>query len=256
MSTGHPGGAVLITRPEPGGAETASRVAALGWEPVLAPALLLRSRAFVIPPAQALLLTSRAGARALPAPVPGLPVLAVGAATAEAARERGWTCLDAAGGTAAELAELAAARLDPRAGPLLLAVGQGYSLELAADLRRRGFRVLRRIAYAASPAPALPEPARRALEAGRVEAVLFHSPRSALCAITLLRDAGLGDAAARAEVLAISRRVADAARRAMAPLAWGGIRVAARPEEGALLELLGRRGQPHLPSGSTSSGEP
>ncbi|EHL99111.1 hypothetical protein HMPREF9946_03359, partial [Acetobacteraceae bacterium AT-5844] len=33
--------AVLITRPEPGGADTAAAVAALGWRPVLAPALVL-----------------------------------------------------------------------------------------------------------------------------------------------------------------------------------------------------------------------
>ena len=119
-----PRGAVLVTRPEPGAAETAARVAALGWEPVLAPALVLRPRAIVIGRAQALLLTSRTAARALPPPIPGLPVLAVGEATAEEARARGWRA-EAAAGTARELAEMAAQRLDPRAGPLLLAVGQG-----------------------------------------------------------------------------------------------------------------------------------
>ena len=39
------GAAVLVTRPEPGAAETARRVAALGWRPVLAPALVLAPRA-------------------------------------------------------------------------------------------------------------------------------------------------------------------------------------------------------------------
>ncbi|MBS0990165.1 uroporphyrinogen-III synthase, partial [Acetobacter okinawensis] len=33
---------VIITRPEPGLGETASAVAGLGWEPVLAPALHIR----------------------------------------------------------------------------------------------------------------------------------------------------------------------------------------------------------------------
>ena len=247
--------AVLVTRPEPGGAETAARVAALGWRPVLAPALVLTPRAFVIPPAQALLLTSRAAARALPPPVPALPVLAVGEATAAEARLRGWMACRAAGGTAEELAALAAATLDPAGGPLLLAVGQGYSLALAASLRRRGFRVIRRIAYAATPARALPEPARRALQEGQVASVLFHSPRSALCAMRLVRAAGLTGAAPRIEALAISRRVAEAAAAAIAPLAWRGIRIAGRPDEDALLSLLGRRDAPAGPGGSFRSGD-
>ena len=75
---------VLITRPEPGAAETARRVAALGWRPILAPALVLAPRPFAAPPAQALLLTSRAAARALPPS--DTPVLAVGEATAAEAR--------------------------------------------------------------------------------------------------------------------------------------------------------------------------
>lgn len=234
--------AVLVTRPEPGGAETAARVAALGWQPVLAPALALTSRAFVMPRVQALLLTSRAAARALPSVVPGLPVLAVGEATAAEARGRGWAEVRAADGTADSLAKLAAENLAPAAGPLLLAVGEGYSLDLAADLRGRGFRVIRRIAYQAKPAESLPPEALRAWVEGRVGAVLFHSPRSALCAINLLRAAGVTAGAPQVEVLAISRRVAEAAASAIAPHAWRALRVAARPEEDALLRLLGPPG--------------
>jgi uroporphyrinogen-III synthase len=72
--------------------------------------------------------------------------------------------------------------------------------------------------------------------------VLFHSPRSALCAITLIRDAGLAAGAAQVEVLAISRRVADAAAAAISPGAWRALRVAERPGEDSLLRLLGPRG--------------
>ena len=173
---------VLVTRPEPGGAETAARLSARGWRPLLAPALVLAPKPFALPPCQAVLLTSRAAARALPAPAT-LPLRAVGEGTAEAARAAGWAQAEAAGGTAADLARLASARLDPQAGPLLLAVGQGYALDLAADLRGRGFRVLRRIAYAARPATTLPGTVRDALASGEVPPIiLFHSPRSARCA--------------------------------------------------------------------------
>lgn len=246
---------MLITRPEPGGQETAARVAALGWQPVLAPALVLAPRALSLPSAQALLLTSRAAARALPPPMAALPVLAVGEATAAEARAAGWPQVRAAGGTAVELARLATELLDPARGPLLLAVGEGYGLDLAADLRGRGFRVLRRIAYAAKPAAALPDEAIVALAQGKVRTILFHSPRSASCAITLLRAAGLAATAAQTEALAISPRVAAAAAAAIAPLAWRGVRVAARPDEDALLALLGPRDTAFGPCGRTASGE-
>lgn len=206
-----------------------------------------------MPPAQAVLVTSRAAVRALP-PRRDLPLLAVGEATAAEARAAGWTAT-AAAGTATTLADLAATRLDPRAGPILLAVGEGYALDLASGLRARGFRVIRRIAYAAAPATSLPAPAVAALRDGAVRTILFHSPRSALCAINLIRDAGLAEVAAGIEVLAISRRVADAAAAAIAPLAWRSLRVAERPEEDALLRLLGRRDD-IVAGGQTTSGEP
>jgi uroporphyrinogen-III synthase len=232
--------AVLVTRPEPAAAETAQRVAALGWRPVLAPALVLAPRPARLPPAQALLLTSRAAARALPPPAgeAAPPVFAVGAATAEEARARGYAKVIAAGGDAASLADLVASRLDPRAGPLLLAVGEGYSLDLAAALRRRGFRVLRRVVYAAAPAGGLPAAARAALAGGEVVAALFFSPRSAECAISALRAAGLAGAIGDMDALAISPRVAAAARAAAAPQAWRRIRVANRPDQDSLLQLL------------------
>lgn len=237
------GPAVLVTRPEPGAAETARRLSALGWRPVLAPALVLTPRPFRPPRAQAVVLTSRAAARALPGALPrSLPVLAVGEATAEEARRAGFTQLCTAEGTAESLPALAAARLHPRAGPLLLAVGEGYAQDLAVALRAQGFRVLRRIAYAARPATELPGEARAALLQGSIEAVLFHSPRSARCAMSLFRDAGLAANVTRATALAMSPRVAEAARAAAAPLTWRSVRVAARPDQDALLALLGPAG--------------
>ena len=234
---------VLVTRPEPGAAETARRVEALGWRPVLAPALVLAPRSAARPlpaAAQAMLLTSRTAARAVP-PSPTLLVLAVGEATAAEARAHGFVNVMAADGDAAALADLVAARLDPGAGPLVLAVGAGYGAELALELRRRGFRVLRRVVYSAEPAAALPEPARAALRSEAVVAALFFSPRSAGCAISLLRAAGLAGTVARAEALAISPRVA-AVLAAAAPNGgprWRGLRVAARPDQDSLLRLLG-----------------
>jgi uroporphyrinogen-III synthase len=170
-----------------------------------------------------------------------LPVLATGEGTAREALACGFRDVAAAEGNAVSLAALAAARLDPARGPLLLAVGRGYSLEFARALRGRGFRVLRRVVYDAAPATTLPPPAHAALSGGQVVAVLFFSPRSATCAISLLQKAGLAATVARMEALAISPRVAWAAAAALAPFTWGGIRVADRPDQAAMLDLLGPR---------------
>jgi uroporphyrinogen-III synthase len=231
----------LVTRPEPGALETAAAVAALGFAPVLAPALVLASRPLRLgaTPVQAVLLASRAAARSLsPVALPAVPLLAVGGASAAEARAQGFTDVRAASGDAAGLAALAAARLDPRAGPLLLACGAGEGLALAGLLRAAGFRVLRRIVYAARPATALPAEAATALATGNVVAALFFSPRSAECAISLVCGAGLGRRMAGMLALTISPRVADAARNALAPLAWGAVRTAVRPDQAAVLDLL------------------
>lgn len=228
------GRSVLVTRPEPGSAETARAIAALGWTPLLAPSLKLQSVAAPrLPRAQAILLPSRAAARALdPTPT---PVLAVGAGTAAEARARGFADVIAAEGEAVTLAALAAERLDPAAGPLLLAVGRGYSTELARALRAKGFRVIRRVTYEARPATALPDDARAALGAGQVVAALFTSPRGARTTIALLRAAGLADAARGIRALAISARIAEALR----PLPWAAIAVTDRPDPALLPALLG-----------------
>lgn len=214
-------------------------MAALGWTPVLAPALLLTPCPMTLRPvAQALLLPSRAAARAL---TPWeIPVLAVGDGTAAEARAQGFAQVTAAEGNAASLTALAAATLRPAAGPLLLAVGEGYSTALAAALRAQGFRVQRRVVYAATPATALPPPALAALAAGEVGSALFFSPRSASIAAALLRDAGLAEICVTIEALALSPRIAAA----LAPFPWQSIRATSRPNPEALLALLGHRMPP------------
>ena len=227
--------AILITRPEPGAAETARAVAALGWEAVLAPALTLTPLPVKAPRnCQALILTSRAAARALPPAT--LPVIAVGEATATEARARGFADVEAAAGDAAALAALISATRRPEDGALCLAVGEGYALDLAAALRAKGFRVIRRVVYAARPSASLPGEAQQALRDGSVCAALFTSPRLARETIRLLRDAGLAPAASRIIAIALSPRIATA----LAALPWAEIRTAVRPDHAALLACLGR----------------
>ena len=227
--------AILITRPEPGAAETARALSALGWHPVLAPALSLAALPFKPPSGcQALVITSRAAARALPASA--LSVIAVGEATATEARARGFADVEAAAGDALALAALISATRRTDAGALCLAVGEGYALDLAAALRAKGFRVIRRVVYAARPSAGLPGEAQQALRDGSIYAALFTSPRLARETIRLLRDAGLQPAASRIIAIALSPRIATA----LSALPWAEIRAAARPDHAALLACLGR----------------
>jgi uroporphyrinogen-III synthase len=229
------GRTVLVTRPEPGAAETAARLLAMGFTPVSAPMLTIRPRAPLparpVAP-QAILVTSANAIPALPAAWRARPLLAVGDATAARAVAAGFTRVESAGADAAALAALVIARCRPHGGALLLASGMGQGLTLAASLRAAGFTVQRRIAYAARPAESLPAPAAAALAAGRVGTILFFSPATARGFVVLLQRAGLPICGV--EALAISQ----AAAIPLALLPWRGIRVASHPNQDALLALL------------------
>jgi uroporphyrinogen-III synthase len=226
---------VLVTRPEPGAAETARRLIAMGRTPLLAPMLRIVPLPVDLPPPgslQAVLVTS---ANALPA-LDGhaaLPLLAVGDGTAAKARAAGFRVVHSAGGDARALAELAVRVGNARGLPLLLAGQQGQGADLARRLREAGFAVEHRDVYAARPATALPEAARAALCRHAVEAALFFSPATAHAfvsvAVPLPRDAFTA-----VESLAISPAVAAA----LAPLPWHRIRIATAPNQDELLGLL------------------
>jgi uroporphyrinogen-III synthase len=224
---------VLITRPEPGASETASRVAALGFRPVVAPVLTVTPRALRYPAGvQAILVTSGNAIPSLHAACRTLPLFAVGDATAERAGAAGFTRIESAGRDAAALIALAIGRCDPAGAPLFLAAGAGQGQALAATLRSRGFRVVRRVAYTTRPATRLAAAIRGGF--GGVDAALFFSSESARIFVHLLQDALPRGAVAAVTAVAISPPTAAA----LAPLPWRSIRVASRPNQDELLALL------------------
>jgi len=228
---------VLITRPEPGASETAARLAELGFLPVIAPVLAIYSLPVDLPPVhhlQAILATSGNAIAALPASHRRLPLLAVGEATASRARAAGFSQVSSADGDASALAAMAAHDCDQHAVPLLLVSGRGQGMALAADLRARGFRVIRRVVYAATPAPKLPSAAQTALAAGTLSAALFFSAETARHCVKLLRRARLHEAVRTMDALAIGEPAAVA----LQALPWRRIRVAAQPNQDAMLALL------------------
>jgi uroporphyrinogen-III synthase len=231
------GAGVLITRPEPGASETAACVAELGLQPVISSMLAIRTLRAVLPPAghvQAILAASANAIPALPQSHRQLRLLAVGEATAARAREAGFAHVSSADGDAAALAALAATICDPAGLPLLLATGRDQGNALAADLRGRRFRVVRRVVYAAVPVPTLSASAQGALADRTLTAVLFFSAETARQFVRLLRRTRLQEAVRAMDALAIG----EAAAVALQALPWRRIRVATRPTQDAMLALL------------------
>lgn len=227
---------VLITRPEPGASETAGLVATMGLIPVVAPLLAIRPLQ-VRPPSgriAAILLASGNAVESLPDVCRTLPVLTVGAATARRARQAGYVNVTSANGDAVALAALVRGRIRPEDGTLLLAAGRGQSLALAAELRGSGYRVARRVAYAAIPAATLPEPARTTLLADQSPTVLLFSAETARHLVRLVRRAGLLGALSSCEAITIGPQAAMALSEAV----WARIRVAAKPTQDEMLALL------------------
>jgi uroporphyrinogen-III synthase len=227
--------AILITRPEPGASATAARLRAGGLHPVVAPFLIIRSIAARLPPPatlQAVLVASGNAVDRIPPAYHGLTLLTVGDATAARAAQAGFATVHSANGDATALAALAAARLDPAAGPLLLAAGQRQSTILAADLRRHGFRVQRRVVYTASRVARFPAAAHAAIGNG-LRAAMFFSTETAETFAHLLPHA-LAPALAGTEALAIG----EAAGAALRHLPWRAVRVAVSPTQDGVLALL------------------
>jgi uroporphyrinogen-III synthase len=228
---------VLITRPEPGASDTAERITVLGLRPLVAPLLRVTILNPTIPASgrlQAIVAASGNAIAALPASHRHLPLFAVGDATALRAERAGFQHVTSAGGDAAALAALVARSCNPQAGALLLSTGRGQGAALVAELRRHGFGVLRRVTYAAEPVAELPSEARAALAAGALAAALFFSAETARTCVRLLRMEQLIDPVAAIDALAIGQPTAMA----LQPLPWRRIRVAAQPNQDAMLALL------------------
>ena len=228
---------ILITRPAEDGAEIAHFLAARGHEALLAP--LLSVHIHDGPPLdlagiQAVLATSANGVRALAQRTSGrdIPIFAVGPQTRDAAARSGFIRIRSADGDAAALAEAVPQWADPAAGVLLHAAGAEGSGWLAERLTERGFAVRRRELYRVEAAAHLPPLTVRAVEGNEVQAAMFFSPRSAQAFVDCAARAGLSTA--RLVAVCISANTA----RALEGQAFAEIRIAAAPNQAALLDCL------------------
>lgn len=228
---------VLVTRPQPGAARTAARLAELGFSPVMAPALTIQTLPAQLPdPAhiQAVLITSANALPALPPDYHARPLFAVGTTTALQASQAGFRDVRNADGDATTLTTMVAHACQPATGKILLLTGRGQGGALATALRAQGFRVLRRVVYAAIPIPDLPADTSAALAAGRISHALFFSAETARAFVRQIHRAKLADCLREIDAITIGQP----ARMALQSVPWRRIRVAERPTQDAMLACL------------------
>lgn len=239
--------AVLVTRPQPDNDATSDALRARGIDVVAAP--MLRFEPVALPDAletnyAGVVVTSANAIRALQGQ-PALTALrklrlyAVGAHTANAARDAGFTDVVSADGDAAALRDvIAGSRKRSKAAdaPLLYLSGADLARDLASELGERGFSVVVQTTYRMMPEPKLPAAAADAIGAGNIDAVLHYSRRSARAFADASRRSGVEVSALAVLQCCLSDSIATVLRDAGA----SHVAVARTPDENALFETLDR----------------
>lgn len=236
---------LLITRPKDDADALAAALGRRGIDTVIEPLIEIVDADAPAPDlaqVQALLVTSANGARAFARRHAGraMKVLAVGDASAAAARDLGFASVESAEGDVQALAALVRARLDPADGALLHVAAGDVAGDLAGELGRAGFDYRRAVLYRARAAERFSEGTRRALETDALDGVVLFSPRTAKLFVELARAAGVAERCRGLVAYCLSRAVADAAK----ALPWRDVVVARRPNQDSLVDAIRTAGDP------------
>jgi uroporphyrinogen-III synthase len=230
---------LLVTRPEPDGERTGAALRARGHAVLLAPLLRMEPIGCEIPDGSygAVVMTSANAARAIENhPVRdalmALPAFTVGRRSAQAARDAGFADVRAADGDKTDLVALIRAQYADRR-PLLYLAGEERAGEL--DPAAVGASVEMVVIYRAVAVERFPLAVVVALRNGALDGVLHFSRRTAEAFLACAAHADVLNQALAPLHLCLSRQVAQPLIAAGAV----GIRVAARPDEAAMLELIG-----------------
>ena len=229
---------VLVTRPEPGASRTARRLQETGFQPVVLPltetVALPADAGFVTGDAVAVTSANavRHTANEVIAALAALPCHAVGARTAEAARKMGFSSVIEGSGDAEALADAIAAALPGKAITYLC--GRVRFPMFEQRLEAAGVRVRAVETYDTLPMPHSDETILALLSGQPVDAVLLYSAKAAVAMQALSKRPALQEAFEKIQAFALSARIAAA----FGDGAGKTIRIAARPDEEALLALL------------------
>jgi uroporphyrinogen-III synthase len=234
---------LLVTRPEPDNLRTAALLRQRGHEVVLAPLLHMEPTQTNLGdgPWVAIVITSINAVRAIAAHpqferLKKLPLFAVGGRSADAARVSGFAQVVSAGGDARDLVRVISERLPHTDLPLLYLAGEDRAANIAADLAPEGLVMHTVAVYRAAKTTCLPPDAHAAIADGTIDGVLHFSRRSVETYLDCAGVAGLLAQALAGSHYCLSQQVSEP----LAAAGAGNIRIAARPNETALLDLIGR----------------
>ncbi|KAA3451211.1 uroporphyrinogen III synthase [Mesorhizobium sp. SARCC-RB16n] len=231
---------VLVTRPEPGASRTARKLEEMGFEPLLLPlteTMALPVDAKAVPDdVAAVAITSANAVRHAPgdlvAALSHLPCHAVGKRTAEAARKAGFLSVSEGPGDAEALAEGMAIAFSGKT--IIYLCGRvrfpAFEQKLeAAHVHVHAVETYDTLAVSYSDEAILP-----LISGQAVDAVLLYSAKAAAAMRVLASRPAMQKAFEKTQVFVLSARIATA----FGASAGKAIRVAARPDEEALLALL------------------
>lgn len=230
---------VLITRPKEDAAAIRQELRGRGIQVMLDPMLVIEhfeDEGIDLSGAQGLLFTSSNGVRAfaMVSEDRSLPTYCVGDETARTCRGFGFSDVHSAAGDVDTLANYVIGHCRPEEGRLIHVAGSVAAGDLAGALGAQGFTVDRVPLYRAAPATALADETRTAMKNGRLDGILFFSPRTALTFVNLARTAGLADSCRGVIAFCLSAAVA----KRVEALPWRRVVVAAEPSRAALLTAL------------------
>jgi len=233
---------LLVTRPEPDALKLRAALEEHGHHATVEPLLQVSfedADPVDLDGVQALIATSRNGLRALKshsalAEARGLPLFAVGGATAKEARALGFEMVVTGAGTAQELVVHIVSALDPAAGLLLHLAGDTLAGDLRGALEEHGFRVLQPQVYRMLAATVLSEDTVEQLAMGEIDGVILLSPRTTQVYATLMRKQGLATVAHGLAHFCLSAEVA----RRLEPLGKVRTQIAEAPRLEEVLALI------------------
>jgi uroporphyrinogen-III synthase len=233
---------LLVTRPEPEASHTATMLRQRGHAVLVQPLLRiepLRDADLGQGPWAAVAMTSANAAEAIArhpakAQLLALPVFTVGNRTREAALAAGFAQVESADGDVAALARLISSMLAGPNEPVIYLAGEDRAGDLEGRLGAQNIAVHTVVVYSAIAESRFTPEVDAALAAGALDGALHYSKRSAEAFVAAAMAAGRWQYAASLRHFCLSSAVA-------APLAAAGaqhIRVAGRPDQSAIFELL------------------
>ena len=230
---------ILITRGQEDAIPLAENLERLGFRPIVDSLFKIKIKNNIslnLDGVQALLMTSANGVRAFAqgSSVRNLPTCAVGDATAQTAKEKGFRSILSAQGNVSDLFKLVSKSFSPKAGTLLHTTGTRVAGDLGRQLEKYGFTYRREVLYEVTEKKGFSKRTLKAFAEKKILYILLYSPRTAELFQKLARNSGIDKNLGETWALCLSEAVA----KEISGLSWKKIFVSELPNQQSLLNFL------------------